>query len=217
LKRLELAAQYHQIIPVHERECCLLVLNLVSSTLPCIRQPRPRLSDMSLSHESPYSSRIVATAESPLGYRTSFHGGSCDFPTVDISAKINRRVPDKTHTRQPAPALCGVRTGANGRHLPDPPHRWQVAPISARAHAPQRSTAPRAHPPPWASSPGRFRASPASSGDGSDAWVVWRRSSSSQFRTVGKKNSPNCPTDPTNFGLVFRSPQTLYLLLSPKS
>ena len=25
------------------RECCLLVLNLVSSTLPCIRQPRPRL------------------------------------------------------------------------------------------------------------------------------------------------------------------------------
>jgi hypothetical protein len=26
-----------------QRECCLLVLNLVSSTLPCIRQPRPRL------------------------------------------------------------------------------------------------------------------------------------------------------------------------------
>ena len=33
----------------------------------------------------------------------------------------------------------------------------------------------------------------------------------SQFRTVGKKIAPNCPTDPTNFGLVFRpgSPQTL--------
>jgi hypothetical protein len=29
--------------PLGERECCLLVLNLVSSTLPCIRQPRPRL------------------------------------------------------------------------------------------------------------------------------------------------------------------------------
>jgi hypothetical protein len=28
---------------VHGRECCLLVLNLVSSTLPCIRRPRPRL------------------------------------------------------------------------------------------------------------------------------------------------------------------------------
>jgi len=27
-----------------ERECCLLVLNLVSSTLPCICRPRPRLS-----------------------------------------------------------------------------------------------------------------------------------------------------------------------------
>jgi hypothetical protein len=26
-----------------ERVCCLLVLNLVSSTLPCIRQPGPRL------------------------------------------------------------------------------------------------------------------------------------------------------------------------------
>jgi hypothetical protein len=30
-----------------------------------------------------------------------------------------------------------------------------------------------------------------------------------QFRTVGKKFAPNCPTDPTNFVLVFRSPQTL--------
>jgi hypothetical protein len=30
-----------------------------------------------------------------------------------------------------------------------------------------------------------------------------------QFRTVGKKIAPNCPTNPTNFGLVFRSPQTL--------
>jgi hypothetical protein len=30
-------------VGVLERECCLLVLNLVSSTLPCIRQPRPRL------------------------------------------------------------------------------------------------------------------------------------------------------------------------------
>ncbi len=28
----------------------------------------------------------------------------------------------------------------------------------------------------------------------------------SQFQTVGKKIAPNCPTDPTNFGLVFRSP-----------
>ena len=28
---------------IRERVCCLLVLNLVSSTLSCIRQPRPRL------------------------------------------------------------------------------------------------------------------------------------------------------------------------------
>jgi hypothetical protein len=33
---------------VRERECCLLVLNLVSSTLPCIRRPRPRLILVSL-------------------------------------------------------------------------------------------------------------------------------------------------------------------------
>jgi hypothetical protein len=30
----------------------------------------------------------------------------------------------------------------------------------------------------------------------------------SQFRTVGKKFAPNCPTDPTNFVLVFRSPDS---------
>jgi hypothetical protein len=33
----------HFIPPGTKRECCLLVLNLVSSTLPCIRRPRPRL------------------------------------------------------------------------------------------------------------------------------------------------------------------------------
>jgi hypothetical protein len=32
-----------RVCTLKERECCLLVLNLVSSTLPCIRQPRPRL------------------------------------------------------------------------------------------------------------------------------------------------------------------------------
>jgi hypothetical protein len=36
--------------------------------------------------------------------------------TQQPSAKINRRVPDKTRTRQPAPELRGVRTGANRRH-----------------------------------------------------------------------------------------------------
>ena len=33
----------HNIHSALERVCCLLVLNLVSSTLPCIRQPGPRL------------------------------------------------------------------------------------------------------------------------------------------------------------------------------
>jgi hypothetical protein len=60
------------------------------------------------------------------------------------------------------------------RRHPDPPPRGMTEPICARAQAPHRAAAPRAHPPPWASSPGPFRASPASPGDGSDAWVVWR-------------------------------------------
>ncbi len=33
----------HELLQDRERVCCLLVLNLVSSTLPCIRQPGPRL------------------------------------------------------------------------------------------------------------------------------------------------------------------------------
>jgi hypothetical protein len=50
-----------------------------------------------------------------------------------------------------------------------------MAPISDRAHATQRASAPRAHPPPWASSPDRCRAAPVSPGKGSDACVVSRR------------------------------------------
>jgi hypothetical protein len=66
-------------------------------------------------------------------------------------------------------------TVANGRHVGDPPPRAHMAPISARAHTTQRAAAQRDHPPPWASSPGRFRVSLASPGDGSDASVVFRR------------------------------------------
>ena len=107
--------------------------------------------------------------------RSDMRGAQHADATQQTSAKINRRVPDKTHTRQPAPAHCGVRTGANGRRVRAPPPRAHTAPIRARAHATQRAAAPRAHPPPWAGSPGRFRASPASPGDGSDASVVSRR------------------------------------------
>ena len=62
------------------------------------------------------------------------------------------------------------------RH-PDPPPRGMTEPINARAHATQRAAAPRAHPPPLRSvgRQGRFRASPASPGDGSDVSVVSRR------------------------------------------
>ena len=53
--------------------------------------------------------------------RIDMRGAQYADATQQPSAMINRRVPDKTHTRQPAPALCGLRTGANGRHVPDPP------------------------------------------------------------------------------------------------
>ena len=62
-------------------------------------------------------------------------------------------------------ALLSLHTGS----------RYLAMPSRPRAHATHRAAAPRAHPPPWASSPGRFRASPASPGDGSDASVVSRR------------------------------------------
>jgi hypothetical protein len=52
--------------------------------------------------------------------------------------------PDKTHTRQPAPELRGLRTGANRRHHPAPPPRGMIC---ARAQVTQRAAAPRAHPP----------------------------------------------------------------------
>jgi hypothetical protein len=49
-----------------------------------------------------------------------------------------------------------------------------MAPICARAQAPQRAADPRAHPPPWVSSPDRCRAAPVSPGDGGDASEVCR-------------------------------------------
>jgi hypothetical protein len=49
---------------------------------------------------------------------------------------------DKTHTRQPAPELRGLRTGANRRHDLEPPPRGMIC---ARAQATQRAAALRAH------------------------------------------------------------------------
>ena len=74
-----------------------------------------------------------------------------------------------------------------------------AAPISARAHAPQRAAAPRAHPPPWASSPGRFRASPASPGDGSVAEVVSRRFHCVHFQPMAAPRQESTPHPPRNF------------------
>ena len=66
--------------------------------------------------------------------------------------------------RPPGRAARQEQGCAIGRRLRDPPPCEQSAPICARAHAPQRVAAPRAHPPPWASSPGRLRALRTSAG-----------------------------------------------------
>ena len=73
-----------------------------------------------------------------------------------------------------------------------------MSPISALAHATQRAAAPRAHPPPWAGSPGRFRASPASPGDGSVASVVSRRFHCVHFKPMAVLQE-STPHPPRNF------------------
>ena len=55
--------------------------------------------------------------------RGDMRGAQHADATQQLSATINRRVPDKTHTRQPVPELCGLSTFANGRHVGDPPPR----------------------------------------------------------------------------------------------
>jgi hypothetical protein len=136
--------------------------------------------------------------------RGDMRGAQHADTTQQPSAMINRRVPDKTHTRQPSPELRGVRTGSNGRRLGDPPPVAQAAPICARAQAPQRAPAPRAHPPPWVSSPGRFRASPASPGDGSVAEVVWRRFHCGRF-PQWQRSSPGIHSASTPKLFIFRT------------
>ena len=60
--------------------------------------------------------------------RIDMRGAQYADATQQPSAMINRRVPDKTHTRQPAPELRGVHTGANGR--PPLAGTWRIlAPV----------------------------------------------------------------------------------------
>ena len=53
--------------------------------------------------------------------RSDMRGAQHADATQQPSAMINRHVPDKTRTRQPAPELRVVRTGANGHRVGDPP------------------------------------------------------------------------------------------------
>jgi len=53
--------------------------------------------------------------------RSALRGRQHADATQQPSAIINRRMPDKTRTRQPAPDHCGLATGENGRRLPSNP------------------------------------------------------------------------------------------------
>ena len=70
---------------------------------------------------------------------------------------VNRRAPDKTHPRQPTSEHHGGRARAEWRHGRATPPRAAMTAFCPGAPAAHRATAPRAHPPPWASSPGRCR------------------------------------------------------------
>ena len=61
--------------------------------------------------------------------RSALRGRQHADATQQPSAIVNRRMPDKTRTRQPAPDHCGWATGENGRHVPATPPRGDMAPI----------------------------------------------------------------------------------------
>ena len=69
------------------------------------------------------------------------------------SAIINRRMPDKTRTRQPAPDHCGLATGENGRHLPATPPRGEVAPIWTPCAGHTTRSRPASPPTVWCTQP----------------------------------------------------------------
>ena len=70
---------------MRERVCCLLVLNLVSSTLPFIRRPRPRLdrtlsmySHVAYTHAQNESEREPQTSSAWPGESTSIVSGTSE-------------------------------------------------------------------------------------------------------------------------------------------
>ena len=76
--------------------CCLLVLNLVSSTLSCIRQPRPRLKNDAAS----------ATEEEDWEEDNERSERSCAEPVVDYIKQRNRVLLRETVTRFPKEPRC---------------------------------------------------------------------------------------------------------------
>ena len=116
-------------------------------------------------------------------------------PRTTRAALAGARCPTQLTSFCPAPpSHCGVRTGANGRHLRDPPSREQAAAMCVRAHGRQRAAALRAHPPPWAGSPCRFRASTASEpGIGRPRSPCEMRENLRQVeRALGEVRKPKC-------------------------
>ena len=94
--------------PRVKRECCLLVLNLVSSTLSCIRQPRPRLEPLSLLPPSVVT-LVLSSTYCDL-YGTSF------FPTRVSSVRGTRLAPVSSDSGIHAESRSHVRR--EPRHVP---------------------------------------------------------------------------------------------------
>ena len=81
--------------------------------------------------------------------RSALRGRQHADATQQPSAIINRRMPDKTHTRQPAPDHCGWATGENGRRVPATP----TAPIWTPCAGHTTRSRPASPPTSWCTQP----------------------------------------------------------------
>jgi hypothetical protein len=88
--------------------CCLLVLNLVSSTLSCIRQPRPRLQGVRVYHTGPLSYRSHFCPPSPLAstQRESCDGYCCWKSVMVMMLFLSSNAPPWV---APDPLMIGIR------------------------------------------------------------------------------------------------------------
>jgi hypothetical protein len=134
----------------HEQSCGACLEERFFEPLTAAAAPAP---DMATAEMIAHS-----TARPPRKHRCSdMRGAQHAEAARPTPTMVNRRAPDKTHTRQPAPERPAGRARAEWRRIRATPRRADTAPFCPGAPGAHRAAAPRAHPPPWASSPGRCR------------------------------------------------------------